>query len=267
MAAETTTAPAAIHPERCMISLPLKQQKLHLWQHLDKCKRNCFSEAMRKETQARPGGRSALVKNAVFDAVETLMAEVPDRLPSMGEIAARAGVNPTSLYRRWGNVSILATEVAIDRAMRDFPIPDTGTLRGDLTGWADVIARRLHRPENLSLLRVLMASLQANEPGQRERVTAIARRGEELNVVLARARDRGETPPKLGDVLEIVAAPIYFHVLFFGPIREAGYAGRMVDRLLALTAAEGADASKAKRRTSETATEKKRQRKRNAPLR
>jgi AcrR family transcriptional regulator len=207
---------------------------LHLEQRLDKSNRNRFSEFMKKVTPVRPGGRSALVKKAVFDAVEALMAEIPDRMPSMGEIAARAEVNPTSLYRRWGNVSILATEVAIDRAMRDFPIPDTGSLRGDLIGWADVIAQALHIPKNLSLLRVLAASLQTNEPGQRERIVAIARRGEELKIVLARAKDRGESPPKLSDVLEIVAAPIYFHVLFFGPVHEAGYAARLVDRLLTL---------------------------------
>ena len=192
-----------------------------------------------KETPARPGGRSALVKNAVFDAVEALMAENPNAMPSIGDIAARADVNPTSLYRRWGNVSVLATEVAIDRAMRDFPMPNTGSLRGDLIGWAGAIARSLHEPKNSSLLRILATSLQTNEPGLRERVMAIARRGEELNLVLARAKDRGEATPKLGDVLEIVTAPIYFHVLFFGPIHEANYAERMVDRLLALTSMNG----------------------------
>ena len=199
---------------------------------------------MKKETSARPGGRSALVKNTVFDAVEALMAENPDALPSIGEIAARAGVNPTSLYRRWGNVSVLATEVAIDRVMRDFPVRDTGSLRSDLIGWADVIARTLHEPKNASLLRVLAASVQTGDPGLHERVMAIARRGEELNVVLARARDRGEATPQLGDVLEVVIAPIYFHVLFFGPIHEANYAERMVDRLLTLTSLKSAPAAR-----------------------
>lgn len=213
---------------------------------------------MKKETPARPGGRSTLVKNTVFDAVEALMTENPNAVPSIGEIAARAGVNPTSLYRRWGNVSVLATEVAIDRVMRDFPVPDTGSLRGDLIGWADVMARSLHEPKNSSLLRVLAASVQTNDPGLRERIIAIARRGEELNLLLARARDRGEATPSLGDVLEVVSAPIYFHVLFFGPIREANYADRMVDRLLSLTAMKSTGARKAKRTAAKAAGIKKR---------
>lgn len=186
---------------------------------------------MKRETPARPGGRSALVKTAVFDAVEDLMAEIPDRLPSMAEIAARANVNPTSLYRRWGNVSVLATEVAIERAMREFPMPDTGSLKGDLTGWADAAAQLLDRSP---LLRVLAANIHSNEPGLRERIDALARRGQELELVLARAKARGEPTPSLADVLEVVLAPLYFHVLFFGPVREAGYAARLVERLLTL---------------------------------
>lgn len=186
---------------------------------------------MRKKTSARPGGRSTLVKTAVFDAVETLMAEVPDRMPSMAEIAARAEVNPTSLYRRWGNVSVLITDVAIELAMRDFPMPDTGSLKGDLTGWADVVA---HRLDGSPLLRVLAANIQANEPGQRERIDALARRGQEIELVLARAKARGEPTPSLADVLEVVIAPLYFHVLFFGPVHDANYAARLVDRLLTL---------------------------------
>jgi AcrR family transcriptional regulator len=186
---------------------------------------------MRKETPARPGGRSALVKTAVFHAVEALIAEIPDRLPSMAEIAARAQVNPTSLYRRWGNVSVLATEVAIELAMRDFPIPDTGSLKGDLTAWADAAAHLLDRSP---LLRVLAANIHSNELGLRERVDALARRGQELELVLTRAKARGEPTPSLADVLEVVIAPIYFHVLFFGPVHEAGYAARLVDRLLTL---------------------------------
>lgn len=191
---------------------------------------------MKKNETARPGGRSQRVKAAVFAATEALMTEKPDSLPSMGEIASRAEVNPTSLYRRWGTVSRLATEVAIEQAMRDFPMPDTGTLKGDLTGWADVIARRLGRPDSTGLFRALAANVGIEDEHLRERIEALARRGDELNIVLARARARGEAAPALSDVLEVVAAPIYFHVLFFGPVSEAGYAARLVDRLLTLTA-------------------------------
>lgn len=175
------------------------------------------------------------MKAAVFDTTEALLAENPRVLPSMAEIAARAEVNPTSLYRRWGTVSELVTQVAIERAMRDFPIPDTGSLKGDLTGWADMIAKHLGTSDSSALLLALAANVGGEDPKLRERIETLARRGDELNIVLARAKARGEATPALIDVLEVVAAPIYFHVLFFGPVTEAGYAERLVERLLMLT--------------------------------
>ncbi|WP_425426289.1 TetR/AcrR family transcriptional regulator [Amycolatopsis australiensis] len=49
-----------------------------------------------------PGGRSARVREAVHDAVVELHAagEIDAAIP---RIAERAGVNPTSVYRRWGS--------------------------------------------------------------------------------------------------------------------------------------------------------------------
>ena len=185
---------------------------------------------------SRPGGRSSRVKNAVFEAVERLMAENAGAVPSMGAVAERAGVNPTSLYRRWKDADLLALEVAVDRLMRDFPVPDTGTLRGDLVGWAGAAARSMSAKKNLALLRVLAATAQtAGDASQRARVSAIGRRGEELMVMLERARARGEAAPQLSDVLEIVLAPIYLRILFFGRMRDSDDVERLVDRAIALT--------------------------------
>jgi AcrR family transcriptional regulator len=199
---------------------------------------------MKKQPAARPGGRSAQIRTKVFDAVEALLAKNPNAMPSMGEIAARAGVNPTSLYRRWGDAGVLAVEVAIERLMQDSPIPDTGTLRGDLLGWAVNAAHSLSGKKDLALLRVLAASTHISEEMQDKRVIATARRGQEMNVVLERAQARGETVPTLPEVLEIVLAPIYFRALFFGAMREEEDVARLVDRALALAAKPSSAASR-----------------------
>lgn len=191
---------------------------------------------MKKQPAARPGGRSAQIRTKVFDAVEALLAKNPSGMPSMGEIAALAGVNPTSLYRRWGDAGVLTVEVAIERLMQDFPMPDTGTLRGDLLGWAMNGARSLSGKKDLALLRVLAATTQVSEEMQQKRVIATARRGQEMNIVLQRAQARGEAVPSLPEVLEIVLAPIYFRALFFGAMREEEDVARLVDRALALAA-------------------------------
>src|SRR5581483_9911844 len=91
----------------------------------------------------RPGGRSARNKAAVFEAAAALMAERGHQAVTMSEIAARAGLAATSLYRRWGDVRALTMEVAVERLMRERPLPDTGSLRDDLRGWARPIATSL----------------------------------------------------------------------------------------------------------------------------
>lgn len=166
------------------------------------------------------------------------MAKNPREIPSMAEIAERAGVNPTSLYRRWGDASVLATEVAIERLMRDAPIPDTGTLRGDLLKWALNAARGLSGRKTVPLLRIVASTVQTGEKQPRERLAALARRGQEIVTMLERAEARGELAPTLGDVLDVVIAPIYYRILFFGPITDKDDVVRFVDRLLALTASE-----------------------------
>jgi AcrR family transcriptional regulator len=191
---------------------------------------------MAKTPLRRPGGRSSRITKAVFDAVEALLADAPTELPSMAAIAQRSQVNPTTLYRRWTDARVLVGAVAIDRLMRDNPVKDTGSVRGDLIRWGNSVARSLSNPRSITLLRMLTATPRegagvSDLQGLRE--LPIGRRVVELEAVLARGKKRGEVTPKLMDVLELVLAPIYLHGLFLGPLRDAAV-DRLVDRALAL---------------------------------
>ena len=188
--------------------------------------------------QKRPGGRSLRVKDAVFAAVEALLAENPNELPSMAAIAERAGVSPTSLYRRWGEARLLAGAVAVDRLMQDLPVPDTGSLRGDLIGWASAAAHSLSNRQDLALFRILTAVPAAGASAEALLDLPIGRRIAELEAMLARGRARSETTPGMMDVLELVLAPIYLHALFLGPMAGGDGVARLVDRVLALAAGQ-----------------------------
>ena len=72
-------------------------------------------------------------------SVETAAALLVEKGPgslNMTEIAGRAGVAASSLYRRWGEVGSLLLEVAVGQLSREHPLPDTGSLDGDLRAWA-----------------------------------------------------------------------------------------------------------------------------------
>jgi AcrR family transcriptional regulator len=194
---------------------------------------------MPKPPVKRPGGRSSRITDAVFAAVESLLAESPSEIPSIAAIAERAEVNPTTLYRRWTDARELVGAVAVSRLMRDNPVPDTGSVRGDLIRWGNSVTRSLSTRRNVTLLRILTATPSAAaavSDMRRLRELPIGRRVVELEALLARGKKRGELTPKVMDVLELVLAPIYLHGLFLGPLRDASV-DHLVDRALAFASA------------------------------
>jgi AcrR family transcriptional regulator len=180
----------------------------------------------------RPGGRSARNKAAVFEAAAALLAERGHEAVTMTDIAERAGMAATSLYRRWGDVRALMMEVAVEKLMRERPLPDTGSLRGDLLAWARPIATSLASREGSSFFRAVIATTPTGDAEASLRRAAMKPRTEQMKLMLERARQRGEKPPDVDELLDHVLAPLYMRALFGRPLSKA-VADRLVDRLLA----------------------------------
>lgn len=193
---------------------------------------------------ARTGGRSARVTEAVHRSVLALLAEgAPVTVPA---VAARAGVNATSVYRRWGDVPALLTDTALARFGTRAAPPATGTLRGDLLAWGTQLLAEASRPEELALLRAAVAAGPADPvaPGTADAVPGVADpvgtacdacltgRSDQAEAVVAAARERGETPPTATRVLDHLVAPLYFRVLFGLPAAGTGIVERLVDLLV-----------------------------------
>ena len=181
--------------------------------------------------KSRPGGRTAKTKVAVFQAVAALVAERGHAAVSMTDIADRAGVAATSLYRRWGDVRVLIMEVATEQLMRDRPLPDTGSRAGDLRKWARAIAAGLKDPTGSSFFQAFVATAMPESPTAQTRTAAMQGRVDQIKTMLERARKRGEKPPALADVLDHLLAPLYTRALFGTPANEA-FAEKLVERLM-----------------------------------
>jgi len=181
--------------------------------------------------KSRPGGRTARTKAAVFEAVTALVIERGHAAVSMTDIAERAGVAATSLYRRWGDVRALIMEVAVEQLLRDRPLPDTGSLAGDLSKWARSIASSLKSRQGSSFFRAVVATAMPPGAEGSTRTAALQRRLDQVALMLERARARGEEPPPLTDVMDHLLAPLYARALFGAPASEA-LAERLVERLL-----------------------------------
>ncbi|MEV0918352.1 TetR/AcrR family transcriptional regulator [Streptomyces sp. NPDC049967] len=184
----------------------------------------------------RPGGRSARVGAQVHQAVTALISERGYGHFTVGEVAARAGVADSSIYRRWGSLEDLLSEVALARLNAQSPMPDTGSLSGDLHTYAANVAREITGPDGLALVRLAVA-LTGTGTGQQDRLGRQARdslrdeRTRQLQSMLDRAVERGEKAPAPLDVLDHVLAPMYIRVLF-GMELTPDYVDGLVDRLL-----------------------------------
>src|SRR3546814_20627215 len=84
----------------------------------------------------RPGGRSARVQESVHKAVCELTAEVGRGEVTVPMIAARAGVTPSTIYRRWGDLPALLADVAMERLRPDHGPAATGGIATDPIGRA-----------------------------------------------------------------------------------------------------------------------------------
>jgi AcrR family transcriptional regulator len=164
---------------------------------------------------ARPGGRSARVRAAVIEALLGELAEHGLGGTTMEGVARRAGVNKTTLYRRWGSKEDLVLDALLEIGERRVPIPDTGSLRDDLLTVAREIVASVRTPEADAVVRAAAA-----DPGPDSKLVASVRqfwavRFGLLGTMVERAIERGELPadtdPKL--LIEGLLGGIYLRVL------------------------------------------------------
>ncbi|HEX2688195.1 MAG TPA: helix-turn-helix domain-containing protein, partial [Kofleriaceae bacterium] len=87
-----------------------------------------------RRTRGVLGGRSERVVQHVLVATVAELAESGYRAFRMDVVSAAAGVNKTTIYRRWPAKKQLVA-AAVDwmrRFVHDVPLPDTGSLERDL---------------------------------------------------------------------------------------------------------------------------------------
>jgi AcrR family transcriptional regulator len=171
----------------------------------------------------RTGGRSARVRDAIYTAVGELVGEGERDSMTIPQVAERAGVNPTSIYRRWRTIDALLEEVAVAALTADEPLPDTGTIVGDLTAWAAIIAADISRPARILYLRA-MASARGYHV---DTCPCWDSRVGQAQEMITRAAGRGEKTPTARQVVDHIVAPLYHHAIF-GLEVTSDYSGTLV---------------------------------------
>ena len=178
----------------------------------------------------RPGGRSARVQESVHHAINTLLAEMPRDELTVPQVAARAGVTPSTIYRRWGDLQTLLADVAVQRFYPDNGPADTGTLLSDLETWAQGYQEEMSSEPGRAMTRDVLAGTSADSRGPACQCAAITR--SQVQMILDRAIERDESPPDVNDVMDSVVAPIMYRLLFDDAPIDPAFARTRVAMLL-----------------------------------
>ena len=178
--------------------------------------------------------RGAAVHQAVLQAtVELLFAEGVAKT-RMADIAARAGVHETSIYRRWGSRANLIAEALSSQMDADLPLPDTGSTREDLIVFFTALAQFLASPIGRSIMGLGLSASDEEAVFEPARDQFWTIRLTRASILVRRGIDRHEVRPDINPelVLEALGGPLNLHVLLRNRPAGQDYISRLVDLTL-----------------------------------
>ncbi|XSG77700.1 TetR/AcrR family transcriptional regulator [Herpetosiphon llansteffanensis] len=181
----------------------------------------------------RPGGRSAKVHAAVLQATGELLLEQGYAQLRIGDVAQRAGVHETSIYRRWKTKAMLVADTVLALFDQHVPNPDTGAFRDDVLSFLPSLVRYLQSPEGAALSRACVdVSNLAEAAEARQAVWGIW--VAQFAVLVERAIGRGELPAATNAqiFLEMLIGPFFLRLLVTGEPFGEDMATQVIDLLL-----------------------------------
>ncbi len=187
--------------------------------------------------EARPAGRprSAEADRAIIDAAIDEFIEMGwDGLTVEG-VAARAGVGKATIYRRYPSKLDLLLAAAELLAEEKGPLPDTGTLAGDLHALGRSYARTLTRTRAGRAIPATVAAMERSPEVARAHRQFVAARRAAMSALVTRAVERGELEPDVDAPLmvDMLVGPLFYRVLFSQEPVGDRVVDALVDRVLA----------------------------------
>ena len=166
----------------------------------------------------RTGGRSARVREAILEATVTELTQAGYAALSVEAIAARAGVNKTTVYRRWADLDDLLVDALTGWSVQAVPVPDTGSIEGDLLALGRDLAGLLNDGVGRQVAAmVLTAGLRSGPLGEATR-RYFDHQAARAAPVVDRAIDRYELPAECDatQLLSTFRAPLFYRLVTTG---------------------------------------------------
>jgi AcrR family transcriptional regulator len=163
----------------------------------------------------KPGRpRSAQAHKAILNSTLELLAEEGFQGLSIEEVAARAGVGKTTIYRRWSSKEELVID-AIHAVQVNLSMVDTGNFRNDLvTLFKTAYQSMMARPLLEQLVVKIIGEYQTNPEIFQVFITQLLLpRFQQFRHMVEQAQARNEIRRDIDWtlVIELVAGSLYFH--------------------------------------------------------
>jgi AcrR family transcriptional regulator len=189
------------------------------------------------EPLSRPVGRprSADADEAILAAARELLAERGWDGMTLGDVAARAGVAKTTLYRRWSGKAELVVD-AMAQLFDTLESVDAGSSRADAEATIKKLIALLARPETQAAVLALAAHAARDlklRAAVREKI--VDRQRHLVREGAARAAARGESGARVEDpdlMFDIIVGTMMHRMLIAGDPVDDDYLQRFLDVLL-----------------------------------
>lgn len=193
---------------------------------------NQASKAMHTNSRRRPGGRTADVTGRIQQAIVDLIVEGGVDACTFSAVAQRAGIERSTLYRRFPDRWDAIVEAWVARAAQDVS-PDLGdSFAEDLTSVLHKLVEILESPAGPAVLRVVAELRGKSDYTQ----NYFAKRMAQLAPMFEAAIARGELPADVDrDALFAASAgPIYFRMFLAGQSIDEAYIRTIVNSICRL---------------------------------
>jgi AcrR family transcriptional regulator len=170
---------------------------------------------------------------ALRDAALALLAEIGyDRL-TIDAVAARAHASKTTIYRRWSGKAELIVD-ALNGLKESRPVPDTGSLRGDLEAIAHGAASTDKRFDAQLMIGLITAVARDAELRRVVRERLMDPGHSDLRQVFDQAVSRGEIADdrNLDILVTLFPALMIHHLLVSGEMPEAQFADQVMNDVI-----------------------------------
>lgn len=176
------------------------------------------------------------MRQAVLRAAADALAEKGFEGLDLADVARRAGVGRTTVYRRWRSTTRLIGDLLVAMAEESLPRTHHGSITADLRANARLVRKTLADPRQGRLFRALVAAGTCDPEAADALHGFYATRIEEWMPCVTDAVARGELPEGTDarSVVQAVSAPLYYAFLL---------SGRPLTRELADQAADAAIAA------------------------